>query len=70
LRAIEDGIVSFVDPGILIKYIDFLKANDWFDLWKEANPKLAKSLLSWRACKAKTAPTARKASPCRAKRTK
>jgi hypothetical protein len=70
LRAIEDGSVSVVDPGVLIEYIDFLEANDWFDLWKNANPKLAKSLLSRRASKVKTAPTARKASPCRAKRIK
>ena len=70
LRAIEDGSVSLVDPGVLIEYIDFLKANDWFDLWKKANPKLAKSLLSRRASRAKTAPMPRKAGPCRAKRTR
>jgi len=67
LKAIEKGIMSEVEPDILLRYLEFLKITEWFELWKSANAKLARSILSARG--GATAKS-RKTAVCRARRTR
>lgn len=45
LKAVEKGRAKDILPDVLEKYIAFLSLEDWFEQWKEANPKLAAKLI-------------------------
>jgi len=67
LRAIEAGTMPHIEAGILLRYLEFLKIMDWFELWKSANARLARMILGGRGgAETKT----RRTTACRAKRTR
>jgi len=44
IKAIEEDGPKEIFPDVLEKYIKFLEIEDWFELWAEANPKVAEKL--------------------------
>jgi hypothetical protein len=44
VRAIEDGHIREVDPGILVSYTAYLGLETWLARWKRANRTLAQGL--------------------------
>ena len=44
IKAVEEDGPKEILPDVLEKYIKFLELEDWFELWAEANPKVAEKL--------------------------
>ena len=41
VKAIEKPDESKIIPDVLLKYVEFLELESWFEKWKDANSKLA-----------------------------